>query len=127
MLTRQLFVWTVSTAAILAALAVAILAAFRQASFALAVLCGCVLGVASFAGLAWGVRRTVCGRRGASAPRGLVMLNLGKYAMIGVAFWGLLRAGVNGAGLAVGLSIVYLSLTVSGIRQAGRLDRIEEV
>jgi hypothetical protein len=54
------------------------------------------------------------------------MLNFGKYAIIGVAIWILLRAGANGAGLAVGLSIVYISLTVCGIRQARRLRDIEE-
>ena len=127
MLSRQLLVWTVVTAAIFAAVAAAILAALRQTSFALGILCGCALGLASLGGLAWGVCRATSGRRGAARPRGLFILNVGKYAIIGLAIWALLRAGANGAGLAAGLSIVYLSLTVSGIRQARRLGRIEEI
>ena len=120
MLSRQLLIWTALTAVIIAAVAAAIFAAFRETSFALGILCGCALGLASFAGLERHVRRTTTGRRG------IVMLNFGKYAIIGVAIWILLRAGANGAGLAVGLSIVYISLTVCGIRQARRLRDIEE-
>ena len=117
------------TAAIIAAVAAAIFAAFRETSFALGILCGCALGLASLAGLDWGIRRAHRvgpAKRGTAKARGIVMLNLGKYAIIGVAIWSLLRAGANGAGLAVGLSIVYASLTVNGIRQALKLRDIEE-
>ena len=121
MLSRQLLIWTALTAAIIAAVAAAIFVAFRETLFALGILCGCALGLASFAGLERHVRRTTTGRRG------IVMLNFGKYAIIGVAIWILLRAAPNiGAGLAVGLSTVYISLTVCGIRQARRLRDIEE-
>jgi len=120
MLTRQLLIWTALTAAVIAAVSAAIIAAFRETSFALGILCGCGLGLASLAGLDRHVRRATTGRRG------IVMLSFGKYAIIGVAIWILLRVGANGAGLAVGLSIVYASLTVSGIRQARRLRDIEE-
>ena len=113
-------------AATIALVTAAGLAAFRQTSFALGILCGCALGLASLAGLGWWV--------GGAAKAGnrtlrictLIILNLGKYAIIGITFWFILRAGGNGAGMAVGLSTVYVSLTVNGVLQARKLRRIEE-
>ena len=126
MSTRQLLGWTVLMAAAVALFAAAVLVAFRQTSFALGILCGYFLGSASLVGLGWWIGGTIKAGNRTLRICTLIILNFGKYAIIGIIIWAILRAGINGVGIAIGLSIVYLSLTISGFLQARRLRKIEE-
>ena len=127
MLTRQLLGWTALTAAILTLIVAALLAVFRQSSLAIGSLCGFLLGLGSLAVLGECVGWLTPTRRSNPNIHRLIILIFGKYAIIGVTIWALLRVGANGAGMALGLGIVYLAFAVCAIRQALILNKTEEV
>jgi len=125
MLSRQLLGWTAAAAGIASAMCAVVLAAFREIPLAMGTFVGYAIGIGSLSALWWCISRVVGSNRGRCAVRGLVVLNLVRYAIMCAAIWTSLRFGAEGIGLGVGVVIVYAALTAAGIIQARRMRKQE--